>query len=112
VTSLPLRSVDNAQSRNARISFFDPSNQTVLDRLVASDSTDLNGPDGEDETVQATLASVEEMLEGYEWATDDIMGRKGSTGAAEQIEARLLDELMALDKVWYSYVTLGMLTSS
>lgn len=99
VTSLPLRAVDSEKSRNARISFFDPANQTVLDRLVASDFTELNGADGEEESAQATLASVEEMLEGYEWVTDDIMGRKGSTGTAEQIEARLLDELLALEKV-------------
>jgi hypothetical protein len=72
----------------------------ALDRLVASDYKDINDVDGEDETVQATLASVEEMLEGYEWATDDILGRKGSTGTAEQIEARLLDELLALEKVY------------
>ena len=38
-------------------------------------------------------------LQGYEWASDDILGRRALTGTAEQIEARLLDELMALDKV-------------
>ena len=53
----------------------------------------------EDESAQATLQSVEEMLEGYEWASDDILGRRALSGTAEQIEARLLDELMALDKV-------------
>ena len=53
----------------------------------------------EDTTAQATLDSMEEMLEGYEWATDDIMGRRSMTGAADRMEARLLDELMALDKV-------------
>jgi hypothetical protein len=53
---------------------------------------------------------VEEMLDGFEWATEDILGKGGrggmglgislgGTGSAEQIEARLLDELMALEKV-------------
>lgn len=53
----------------------------------------------EDESARATLESVEEMLEGYEWASDDILGRRALTGTVEQMEARLLDELMALDKV-------------
>jgi len=51
--------------------------------------------------VPATMADVEEMLEGYEWASEDVMGRKASRGAADLIEARLLDELMALEKVIY-----------
>jgi hypothetical protein len=51
--------------------------------------------------VPATMADVEEMLEGYEWASEDVMGRKASRGAADLIEARLLDELMALEKVTY-----------
>lgn len=45
------------------------------------------------------MASVEEMLEGYEWASDDVLGQKRTRGAVAQIEARLLDELMALEKV-------------
>lgn len=44
------------------------------------------------------MASVEEMLEGYEWASDDVLGQKRTRGAVAQIEARLLDELMALEK--------------
>ena len=111
VTSLPLRPVDNPHSRNARISFFDPPNQTLLDRLLATDSaiianSDAGGGDNEEESVRATLTSVEEMLDGFEWATEDIFGNKlgfgaglAGTGSAEQIEARLLDELMALEKV-------------
>ena len=39
------------------------------------------------------------MLEGYEWASDDMFGRKSAKGAADLVEARLLDELLALDKV-------------
>jgi hypothetical protein len=50
------------------------------------------------------MANVEEMLEGYEWASDDILGRKRSGGAVDQIAARLLDELMALEKVFDSIV--------
>ncbi len=81
---------------NPRVSFYDPANQAMLDRLVADGEQD---GDGEDETVQATLANVEEMLEGYEWASDDVIDRKTARGAADLIEARLLDELMALEKV-------------
>ncbi|KDQ30968.1 hypothetical protein PLEOSDRAFT_1036431 [Pleurotus ostreatus PC15] len=80
---------------NPRVSFYDPANQAMLDRLVADGEQD---GDGEDETVQATLANVEEMLEGYEWASDDVIDRKTARGAADLIEARLLDELMALEK--------------
>ena len=50
-----------------------------------------------EETAQAMLASVEEMLEGYELAGGDLLG--GGRGTTDQIEARLLDELSALEKV-------------
>ncbi|KAH7930560.1 hypothetical protein BV22DRAFT_1101736 [Leucogyrophana mollusca] len=83
---------------NNRVSFFDPANQATLDRLVAGDFTPEDEGEGEDENVRATMASVEEMLEGYEWASDDILGRNSARGAADLVEARLLDELMALDK--------------
>jgi hypothetical protein len=117
VTSLPLRPADNPHSRNARISFFDPPNQVLLDRLLATDSaivagSGAGGGDNEDESVRATLTNVEEMLDGFEWSTEDIFGTSGrgglglgaglaGTGSAEQIEARLLDELMALEKVGF-----------
>ncbi|OBZ79929.1 Exocyst complex component 1 [Grifola frondosa] len=102
--------VDPGQPRpqqNARVSFFDPANQATLNRLLSGDVVVHDEGEGEgdsvgdggEESTQATLASVEEMLEGYEWASDDIMGRRAMTGTADQIEARLLDELMALDKV-------------
>ncbi|KAJ7783605.1 exocyst complex component Sec3-domain-containing protein [Mycena maculata] len=84
-----------ADGRNARVSFFDPANQVALDRLITGASND---PDGEEETAQAMMSSVEEMIEGYEWAIDDVIGRKSAGGAADLIEARLVDELMALDK--------------
>ncbi|THV06009.1 exocyst complex component sec3 subunit [Dendrothele bispora CBS 962.96] len=82
------------RDQNARISFFDPANQSAIDRLISS-SDDI---DGDEENAQATMTSVEEMIEGYEWASDDIINRKTPRGAADLIEARLLDELMALEK--------------
>ncbi|KAG2120700.1 exocyst complex component Sec3-domain-containing protein [Suillus discolor] len=85
------------REHNNRVSFFDPLNQTALDRLVAGDYPD-NGSVGEEETSQATMASVEEMLEGFEWAGDDLFGKKNAKGAADLVEARLLDELIALEK--------------
>jgi len=39
------------------------------------------------------------MIEGYEWASEDAIGRKMAKGAVDLIEARLLNELMALEKV-------------
>jgi hypothetical protein len=88
---------------NDRISFFDPANQAALERLISGGSgtqNDQNEGEGEDEMVRATMADVEEMIEGYEWASEDVIGRRASKGAADLIEARLLDELMALEKVY------------
>ncbi|KAF8832200.1 hypothetical protein HHX47_DHR1001902 [Lentinula edodes] len=82
------------QPSNARISFFDPANQALIDRLIAG----LSEIDGEEENNQATMSNFEEMLEGYEMASDDVIGRKTARGAAALMEARLLDELMALEK--------------
>ncbi|TDL28196.1 hypothetical protein BD410DRAFT_350073 [Rickenella mellea] len=102
--SIPPPALDIAPSQssrrdpNARISYFDPPNQALLDRLLSSEAQDNDGADGEGESAEATMANLEEMLEGYEWASGDILGRKRARGAADQIEARLLDELMALDK--------------
>ena len=47
------------------------------------------------------MTNVEEMLDGYEWASEATirLGSKRRHGAADQIEARLHDELMALEKV-------------
>ncbi len=86
------------RDQNARISYFDPSNQATLDRLILSSEAQAEG-EGDEETAQATLINVEEMIEGYEWASDDVLGRKMTRGAVDMIEARLLDELMALEKV-------------
>ncbi|KAF8078783.1 exocyst complex component, sec3 subunit [Lyophyllum atratum] len=86
------------RDQNARISFYDPANQAALDRLI-SGGVGINADgEGEDENALATMSNVEEMIEGYEWASDDVITRKSSRGAADLIEARLLDELMALEK--------------
>jgi exocyst complex component 1 len=89
------------RDHNARVSFFDTANQGAFDRLISGSGAQAS-VDGEDESAQATMANVEEMLEGYEWATDDVIGRKTARGAADLIEARLLDELVALEKVNFS----------
>ncbi|KDQ63382.1 hypothetical protein JAAARDRAFT_53605 [Jaapia argillacea MUCL 33604] len=113
-------SQQSRRDQNARISFFDPVNQATLDRLLSGDmilpasptgERDREGGEGEggegggadaeigEESAQATMTSVEEMLEGYEWASEDIIGgRSRATNAADQIEARLLDELTALER--------------
>ncbi|KAF9244541.1 exocyst complex component Sec3-domain-containing protein [Melanogaster broomeanus] len=86
------------REHNNRVSFFDPANQAALDRLVASGLGFEEEAEGAEETAQATMISVEEMLEGYDWASDDMLGRKSAKGAADLVEARLIDELMALEK--------------
>ena len=111
----------NAQHRrepNARVSFYDPVNQATLDRLLSGDvmlplaqepkdeDADEEGGGVEIENALATLASVEEMLEGYEWASENILSGKVLRGTADQIQARLLDELMALEKVCVSLLPL------
>ncbi|CAE6460065.1 unnamed protein product [Rhizoctonia solani] len=72
---------------NARISYFDPTNQAVLERLLQQ------GADGD--VGESALANVEDMLDGFEWR---LKSGGASGGAADQIEARLKDELMALEK--------------
>jgi hypothetical protein len=86
------------REHNNRVSFFDPANQAALDRLVSEDFAE-DGSAGEEETSQATMTNVEEMLEGFEWASDDLFGKRDSKGAADLVGARLLDELIALEKV-------------
>ncbi|KAG8738462.1 hypothetical protein FRC10_006808 [Ceratobasidium sp. 414] len=72
---------------HARISYFDPANQAVSERLLEEG--------GVPDTGESTLASVEDMLEGFEW---QLRTGSASGGAADQIEARLKDELLALEK--------------
>ena len=99
VTPKPPETPQMRREHNNRVSFFDPANQATLDRLVAGDWGSEEDAEGAEDTTEATMISVEEMLEGYEWASDDMFGRKSAKGAADLVEARLLDELMALEKV-------------
>jgi hypothetical protein len=73
---------------HARVSYFDPTNQAVSERLL---DEGIVGDTGE-----SALGNVEDMLEGFEW---QLRSGSGSGGAADQIEARLKDELLALEKV-------------
>jgi hypothetical protein len=91
--------VPHRRDQNVRISYFDQSNQASLDRLLTNNTDSRIDIDGEEESARATLTNVEEMIEGYEWASDDVIGRKSTRGAIDLIEARLLDELTALEKV-------------
>ncbi|KDQ19898.1 hypothetical protein BOTBODRAFT_27319 [Botryobasidium botryosum FD-172 SS1] len=84
----------------ARVSFFDPGNQSALDRLLAQDTNQLS-PGTDDDLGADAMAYVEDMLESLEWG--DLSGngqakQRMARGAADQIEARLLDELTALEK--------------
>lgn len=56
------------------------------------------------------MSNVEDMLEGYDWASDDVMGRKNAKGAVDLIEARLTGELMALENVGFNYSSQCFLT--
>ena len=98
----------------ARISFFDSTNQGVIERLLSSNTFSHSEIEGEEETAQATMSNVEEMLEGYDWASDDVIGRRNAKGAIDLIEARLTGELVALENVrsiYYHlrYPLMGML---
>ncbi|KAM6498447.1 Exocyst complex component Sec3 domain containing protein [Amanita muscaria] len=81
----------------ARISFFDAANQAVVERLLAANTFLPSEIEGEDESTHGTMSNVEEMLEGYDWASDDVIGRKNVRGAVDLIQARLTDELIALE---------------
>ncbi|TFK30812.1 exocyst protein [Coprinopsis marcescibilis] len=94
----PIENVPSRRDQNARISYFDPANQSSLDRLLVQNTDSQIDIDGEEESARATLTNVEEMIEGYEWASDDVIGRKSTRGAVDLIQARLLDELTALEK--------------
>ncbi|GJJ09890.1 hypothetical protein Clacol_004114 [Clathrus columnatus] len=91
-----VRKETNGRDYNARISFFDTVNQSNLDRLLHPDSS--IGID--EDSSEVIMANVEEMLEGYEWVNDTttLSGTKRKRTAADQIEARLQDELVALEK--------------
>ncbi|EAU92708.2 exocyst protein [Coprinopsis cinerea okayama7 len=96
--AFPVENTPSRRDQNVRISYFDPTNQASLDRLLAQNTDSQIDIDGEEESARATLTNVEEMIEGYEWASDDVIGRKSTRGAVDLIQARLLDELTALEK--------------
>ncbi|KAI9461020.1 exocyst complex component sec3 subunit [Lactarius psammicola] len=91
----PISSSSGSKAKSRAQSRGGPN--SALDRLIFRGSG-ISDPDGEEETTEDIMTSVEEMLEGYEWASDDILGRTRSRGAVDQVAARLLDELMALEK--------------
>ncbi|KAI6047739.1 exocyst complex component Sec3-domain-containing protein [Pisolithus marmoratus] len=97
-TSNPPEAPHARREHSSRVSFFDPANQAAISRLVAGDLGEEEDIENGQETSQATMLSVEEMLEGYDWASDDMFDRKSTRGAADLVEARLLDELTALEK--------------
>ncbi len=94
-------------------------NQALLDRLLSSgpssssagsktaDTAPTAGAEADEEledegdNAQATLADIEEMLEGYEWLGEGIglSSLKTNRGPADHIESRLLDELLQLERV-------------
>ncbi|KZT33260.1 hypothetical protein SISSUDRAFT_1054465 [Sistotremastrum suecicum HHB10207 ss-3] len=81
---------------NARVSFFDPANSASADRLLSRNGSFPDNEFGFDgDGTAATLADVEDMLDGYEWTE---MNYTRGRSAADQIEAMLHDELMALEK--------------
>ena len=125
-TSGQLSQQQSRRDPKARISFFDPANQALLDRLLFSESAVSPQPvlpaskdnrhEGEDraihmnevgydedleeegDTVASMLGNIEEMLEGYEWIGDGLASRTRK-GPTEAIESRLLDELLLLERV-------------
>ncbi|EJU00131.1 hypothetical protein DACRYDRAFT_101160 [Dacryopinax primogenitus] len=92
------RTTSRKETSVSRISVFDPANQATLERLLS-----MNVPEeGEGilprEDGEATLANVEELLDGYEWSMGPVGEGKKKGGAADMMEARLMDELLALEK--------------
>lgn len=92
----------NGQQRNRRMSFIPPPQNTPYSRdmLLRAGSFSqaealLGGNEAEDEEEleDATMANVEEILEGFDWSAAT------GTGGGDAIEGRLLDELNALSAV-------------
>ncbi|KZO92800.1 hypothetical protein CALVIDRAFT_601259 [Calocera viscosa TUFC12733] len=82
----------------SRTSVFDPANQASLERLLSmyvleDDEGLLSKKDNE-----TTLANVEELLDGYDWTSPTGMEGKRRGGTADMMEARLMDELLALER--------------
>lgn len=53
----------------------------------------------EGDSAAAMLSNIEEMLEGYEWIGDGLSTRTTRKGPADQLDSRLLDELLLLERV-------------
>ncbi|KAG8862976.1 hypothetical protein FRB96_000396 [Tulasnella sp. 330] len=98
---VPTSSPTAKREQLVRVSFFDPQQQATADRLLFGNGKGI-GALGAEDPAEATMANVEEMLEGIEWSYTGGygggVGKSGRKGAADMIEARLLDELMALEK--------------
>ncbi|ETS61045.1 hypothetical protein PaG_04983 [Moesziomyces aphidis] len=72
-----------------------PDKNAARQRAKSGDRVD----EDEDEDENSTLVAVEEMLEGFEWRNGGAKGygTAAGKGTADMIEARLLDELSALE---------------
>jgi len=85
----------------AQTTAFDPANQARLERLLSLDVQEEGAgllPTGDTE---ATLAHAEELLDGYDWTNPPTSaGGEGKKrgGMADIMQARLMDELLALEK--------------
>jgi hypothetical protein len=104
--------VSPVQTRARRASFVEPPTATPYSRDVllragagsfAQAEALLEQDDDDEEGMEdATMANVEEILEGFDWGSHHMVEHTGGSGdrqGAEAIEARLLDELNALEAV-------------
>lgn len=85
-----------------RASFHPPSQSTPYSRDVllrggsySQAEALVDGDHNANDLEDATMANVEEMLEGFDWSIDNA----GQGNTTDAIEARMLDELNALDAV-------------
>lgn len=95
------------QPRARRASFVAPPTTTPYSRdmLLRAGSfaqaealLEQDDADGE-EMEDATMANVEEILEGFDWGNHGVESSGSFRQGAEAIESRLLDELNALEAV-------------
>lgn len=89
-----------------RASFHPPPLETAFSRevLLTSRTTQLPGVagmtvDDDGSKGDAVMTSVEEMLEGFDWTAPALGSDGAKKRGADAIEARLSDELAALDSV-------------
>jgi len=108
----PSPPVSPVQTRVRRASFVEPPTATPYSRDVllragagsfAQAEALLEQDDDDEEGMEdATMANVEEILEGFDWGSHHMVEHTGGSGdrqGVEAIEARLLDELNALEAV-------------